>query len=72
MTTLAHRKRVLAHLEKSEQLALAKKYRDAYWSGAWLHRPEEERIDRLFRACTAIMQGDRKAGERLAREAIWS
>lgn len=62
----------IARLTESERLELAKKYRDVYWSGAWRKRPEDERIGALNQACTVICNGDKAAGKKLSREALWS
>lgn len=62
----------LESMSEAERLELAKKYRDAYWSGAWRKRPEDERIDALNHACVVICCGDKVAGLKLSREALWS
>lgn len=37
----------LEAMSESEKLALAKKYRAAYWSDAWMTVDEDKRIDAL-------------------------
>lgn len=66
--TIQHKERVLAY----QKLQLAKHYKNQYWAGAWLRRPEDERISRLQAVCTMICGGDRKAGKDLAFEALHS
>jgi hypothetical protein len=59
---------------REDALALAVARRKLLWApdGDWMRASEDQRIDALREYCTRIYRGDRKAGEALATDAIWS
>ena len=55
----------------AERLARARQCRNHLWT-VRLDSHEDTRIRRLIAYCTAVCDGDAKAGRSLAAEAMWS
>jgi hypothetical protein len=55
----------------AQRLAHAKAYRNTLWR-IRTNKREDARIAELVSWCTAVCEGDPKAGAALAVEAIWS
>jgi hypothetical protein len=55
---------------ESEAIRIARQHREIIWRT--ISGPEDRRIDAFVDVCSAMCQGDRASGKRLAQIAIWS